>query len=95
MLASDYLDEEDRSELSESMKPFINFVENKTKATILCTGSISSGKSTLLNALLGNCILPSGTGETTEVITKLIPNQNPNPNQNQESNTFILTMGNG
>jgi predicted GTPase len=71
------------------MEPFINFAENKTKATILCTGSISSGKSSLLNALLGNCILPSGTKETTETITKLIPSQELN------SKYYILTMGNG
>jgi predicted GTPase len=62
------------------MEPFINFVDNKTKAAILCTGSISSGKSSLLNALLGNCILPSGNLETTETITKLIPSQELNSN---------------
>jgi type IV secretory pathway ATPase VirB11/archaellum biosynthesis ATPase len=62
------------------MEPFINFVENKKKATILCSGSISSGKSSLLNALLGNCILPSGNLETTETITKLIPFQELNSN---------------
>jgi predicted GTPase len=89
MLASNYLDEDDRSKLSKSMETFKNFVENKAKATILCTGSISSGKSSLLNALLGNCILPSGQLETTETITKLIPSQE------LESNTFILNTGNG
>jgi predicted GTPase len=71
------------------MEPFRNFVENKSKATILCTGFISSGKTSLLNALMGNCILPSGTKETTETITKLIPSQELN------SDTFILTTGNG
>jgi predicted GTPase len=89
MLASNYLDEEDRKNLSESMEPFKNFVENKAKATIFCTGCISSGKSSLLNASLGNCILPSGQLETTEAIAKLIPSQELN------SNTFILTTGNG
>jgi predicted GTPase len=88
-LTSNYFDEEDRKNLSKSMEPFINFVENKTKATILCTGSISSGKSSLLNALLGNCILPSEELETKETITKLIPSQELN------SNYLILTMGNG
>jgi predicted GTPase len=89
MLASNYLDEEDRNKLFKSMEPFINFVKNETKASILCTGSISCGKSSLLNALLGNCILPSGTEETTEAITKLIPSQDLN------SNTFNLTTSDG
>jgi predicted GTPase len=74
-LASNDLDEKELKNLSKSMKPFINFVENKIKATILCSGPISSGKSSLLNAFLGNCILPSGNLETTETITKLIPFQ--------------------
>jgi septin family protein len=88
-LASNYLDEENRNKLSESMEPFKNFVENKTKATILCTGSISSGKSSLLNSLLGDCILPSGQMETTETITKLIPSQELN------SNTCYMIKDNG
>jgi predicted GTPase len=89
MLASNYLDKEDRNKLSQSMEPFINFVENKIKASILCTGSISSGKSSLLNALMGNCILPSGLQETTETITNIIASQELNPN------TFILTPDKG
>jgi predicted GTPase len=73
MLENDLLDPEVRKSLSLSMKTFNNFVDKKIKATIFCTGSISSGKSSMLNALLGNCILPSGLEETTETITKLIP----------------------
>jgi predicted GTPase len=89
MLASNYLDSEDQKKFSESMEPFINFVENKTKTPIICTGSISSGKSSLLNALLGNYILPFGTLETTETITKLIPSQE------LDSSTCFFTQNNG
>lgn len=46
-------------------------ISQKEKAEIVVVGEFSNGKSTLLNALIGDDILPTGIGATTSKITYL------------------------
>lgn len=46
-------------------------ISQKEKAEIVVVGEFSNGKSTLLNAIIGKDILPTGIGATTSIITYL------------------------
>ena len=59
-------------------------ISQKEKAEIVLVGEFSNGKSTLLNALIGKDMLPTGIGATTSKITYL---------QKGEANKILCSTG--
>lgn len=55
------------------LEPISKYLAGEASAVVAVLGSISSGKSSMLNALLGNVLLPSNAAETTQFIMSLTP----------------------
>lgn len=56
---------------------YSTIVENECKFRITVVGEFLRGKSTFINALLGNKILPCGKLPTTNIITRIVYSDNP------------------
>lgn len=64
-------DDETAIFLSNHAREALSRIVAVNKASLMITGANSSGKSTLINALVGNLIMPSGAGHVTSRVCKL------------------------